>query len=446
MSAWAHRAARMLGVEEGEARVVSLSALLFFLLMGGYFLVRPVRDALGIAGGADDLEPLILTSAGVMLLIAPIYAWGVHRLERRRFVALVLRVCAMGMVCFFALFAVVGLEHLWGGRAFYVFVSVYNLFVVSVFWSVMADCFRLEPSKRLFGLISVGGTLGGVCGALAMGLLSGVPIVFGAPVWAMLICAVTLELAVRCFRAIDAERPHDHVPDPVAPSVWTGLTAICRSRYLMGVCAYITLSSVVWTLLYIEQGRLIEAHVEHASGRIALFAGIDVASNALALAMQLFAAGFVMRRMGVGIALALLPAIGVVGFLALPLLPAHGAVFGFAPVIWGLIAFQVVRRSVQFGIAKPARATLFTVVGRDERYKAKALIDTYVYRSGDALGAGLSRWIGAAGSTGPALPYIAAGLAGVWLVTGLALGASQRRRAHRRDAAEPPPAPALAGA
>ncbi|MEM1424832.1 MAG: hypothetical protein AAGH64_12630, partial [Planctomycetota bacterium] len=352
-------------------------------------------------------------------------AWGLHRLGRSRFVLALLRVCAAVMLGFFALFATLGLDHAYAGPAFFVFVSVYNLFIVSVFWSVMADRFRLECSKRLFGLISVGGTLGGVVGALAMGLSSGASFGVAAPVWAVFVSAITLEVAARCFRAIDRVRTHTDPARDIAPGVLTGVTAILRSRYLRGVCAYITLSSVVWTLLYIEQGRIIGAHVASDADRIAIFAAIDVASNALAVVVQLFASGFIMRRFGVGVALALLPAIGVAGFLALPTLPAETAT-GLAPVVWGLIVFQVLRRGVQFGVSKPARATLFTVVGPDERYKAKSVIDTYVYRSGDALGAGASKWLVGAGA---ALPYVAAGLAFLWLLSGVALGASQKKRA-----------------
>ena len=443
MSVWARRAARVIGVCEGEARIVTRSALMFFLLMGGYFLVRPLRDTLGISRGHEALERLIVVSALVMLLVAPVYAWGVHRLERSRLVPVVLRLCALGLVVFFGVFAVVGLEYALAGWAFYVFVSVCNLFVVSVFWSVMSDCFCLACSKRLFGLVSVGGTLGAVVGGLVTGLFAGVHVGLPAPVWAVLVSAVTLELASRCFSAIDRERPSVREDDALTPSVLSGITAIVRSRYLAGVCVYVTLSSVVWTLLYIEQGRIVDAHVASDADRIALFAAIDVVSNALAMVVQLFLAGAVMRRLGVGFALAALPAIGVLGFLALPALGSEASVLGVAPVLVGLVVFQVVRRAAQFGISKPARATLFTVVDRDQRYKAKSVIDTYVYRSGDALGAGVSRWIG---SVGVGVPYFAAVLAGVWLVSGIALGVAQSRRAERMSEGGPSPSGVLAGA
>lgn len=437
MSARIRRAARTLGVSEGEARIVGLSVLMFFVLMGGYFLVRPVRDAMGIAGGVRQLENLIFVTAGAMLLAAPVYAWTVRRLERRRFVALAMRLFALVLLGFFGVFLLTGASGesaVWPGRVFYVWVSVYNLFIVSIFWSVMADCFALESSKRLFGLISIGGTIGAFAGSAVMGTLGDAAPIMGVEVavWAMLVSAGSLEIASRCFRAIDRRRPaHDeHEHDPITPSLWSGITSTLRSRYLLGICAYITLSSMVWTLLYIEQGRIIEAHVEGEGSRIAVFARIDVAYNAIALFLQLFVAGHMMKRLGVGFALGLLPAIAAVGFLMLPLLGVRdGLLLGYAPVIWGLLAFQVVRRAVQYGLNKPARSTLFTVVNRDERYKAKCFIDTYVYRTGDAAGAGLSRWL-ASGVGG--LPYVAAGLACVWMVVGLVLGAQQRRLAHTR--------------
>ncbi len=444
------RLARDFGVADGEARVVALSALMFFVLMGGYFLVRPVRDAMGIAGGVRQLEWLILVTAGAMLIAAPIYAWAVRRYPRRRFVPLAMRLFALVLLGFFGLFLMTGTSGevaVWPGRIFYVWVSVYNLFIVSIFWSVMSDCFHLEPSKRLFGLISIGGTLGAICGSAVMGTLTQWEPLFGVgmPVWAMLISAASLEISARCFGEIDRAHPAEDQHHEIVPSLWSGVTATLRSPYLLGICAYITLSSVVWTLLYIEQGRIVASHVAADGSRIALFARIDVAYNTLALAMQLFIAGRVMNKLGVGFALALLPAIGAVGFLMLPVLSgSDSVVLGYAPVIWGLVIFQVVRRAVQYGLSKPARSTLFTVVGRDERYKAKCFIDTYVYRTGDAAGAGLSRWLSA---TVGGVPYVAAGIAIVWMGTGIALGISQRRRANHRTPStagfEPPPPPGV---
>ncbi len=435
---------RRAGVREDEAGLVASSALMFFLLMGGYFLVRPLRDALGIGGDEMELNTLIYAVSGVMILAVPVYGLLVRQFPRRVLVPWIFRASGVLLACFFLVFAVVGLEgegSRWPARVFFVFVSVYNLFVVSVFWSVMADVFRLEQGKRLFALVSIGGTIGALGGSALVGALSGLAPLGGIPVvvWGVLISALTLELSAQCFAVVERRMPPEDDGQRRGPSIVSGLTATLRSPYLLGVCAYMMLSSIVWTLLYLEQGAVFRQHLDTTEQRSQLFAIIDVSYNALTLVLQLFLAGHAMRLLGVTFALVALPVVAVVGFLALGAFSGADSAslwYGVAPAIWAFGAFQVVRRGVHYGLSKPARSALFTVVDRDEKYKAKCFIDTCVYRAGDAAGTmvsdvvnrGVLQVSGALAIPVGSVTYVAAGFASVWAIVGFALGRSVHRR------------------
>jgi AAA family ATP:ADP antiporter len=373
---------------------VVLALAYFFLLMLGYYLLRPLRESMGIAKGADKLPWLMTGTMFAMLLVNPAFAALVSRLPRRRFIPAAYRFFAVNLLVFFLLFKFLpghGGSAL--GYAFYIWLSVYNLFVVSVFWGLMTDLFQEEAARRLFSLIAVGGTVGAIAGAalsdaLARGVFLGLslPIRLG-PAGMMLLSAVFLELATRCVSALAnvcrlGDRPGG--PREPGPGLLTGLRLIVQSRYLAGICAYVLLFTITSTLLYLQQGSIVAAAFSDQQARTSAFARIDLYVNLLTLTAQVFFAGRFIGKFGLRPALVLLPALTIAGFGALWAWPFFAVV----------ALVQVVRRGLHYAVDRPAREMLYVPLGPDEKYKSKPFIDTFIYRGGDILGAWTQPFMG----------------------------------------------------
>jgi len=417
--------AKITGVRDDEIGVALLSCAYFFCVLCGYYILRPLREEMGLAGGVDTLPRLYLLNLGVMLVAAPVFGWLVNRFKRRAFIPAVYRFFMANMLIFFALTKMMsGSTEIALGRVFYVWVSVYNMWAVSLFWAYMADGFDLERSKRLFGFIAMGGTVGAIVGAAITANLVDVV----GRVNLILISIVLLELAVRCVGALGRRfaggeaRPDWHEAEATARGGFlSGVTTTLRSPYLLGISAYLFLYSLSSTFLYFEQAHIIGAAVVERAARAALFARIDLWVNLLTLALQIVVAGRLIPRIGVGITLTLLPILTVAGFLML----------GWAPVLVVLVIFQVVRRAGNYALIRPARETLYTIIPLDQKYKAKSFIDTFVYRGGDALGAGVFDALIRAGLGLAGIAFTAAPIAAVWGVVGLFLGTAQQRLAAK---------------
>jgi AAA family ATP:ADP antiporter len=423
---------RLVLVREGEWPALLRSAAYFFFLLSSYYILRPIRETLGIDRGADDLPWLMTGTLLAMLAVNPAFAALVARLPRRTFIPWTYRFFALNLLAFYALLALgpAGARTALG-YAFYIWVSVFNLFAVSVFWAVMADIWRPEQSKRLFGFIGVGGTLGAMAGAAATASLAGALGIFPL----LLVSAALLELAVRCALPL-LPRPGSpgwsgrQTPEP-GPGVLRGMELVSRSPYLLTICLYLFLYTILSTFLYLEQGGIITATLPDRAARTALFARIDLWVNILTVLAQVFLTGRIVRGLGIGPVLALTPAITALGFAALWAAPRLGI-----PILSALVAFQVVRRGMHYAMSRPSREMLFTVLGQDERYKSKPFIDTFVYRAGDMAGAWSPRFIvatlGRAGvAATAAIPLVAVPISLIALGTGLALGRMQRRRARQ---------------
>ena len=346
----------------------------FFTLLAGYYVLRPLRDQMGIAGGVKNL-PWLFTATFVTLLVAqPLYGALVAKLPRARFIPIVYHFFVANLVLFWLLLTL-DVAPVVVARVFFVWVSVFNLFAVAVFWSFMADLFTAEQGKRLFGFIGAGGTAGALLGPV-------ITIALSAPlgrVNLLIAAAVLLELAVFCVyrleRAAAAQAGPRAEPGRVGGNAFAALTELIRSPYLLGIGAWVSLLSFCATMVYLEQANIVSAAVHDRDTQTRLFAGIDLAVNLLSLATQVFATGQVLRRLGTGIAAGALPAVYVAGFAALAL----------APTLAAVLTLQVAQRWMNFAIANPARQVFFTVLGREEKYKAKNLIDVVVYRGSDAL-------------------------------------------------------------
>eukprot|EP00913_Durusdinium_trenchii_P006118 g5730.t1 len=366
--------ARLTDFRKGEQGPALMAAAYFFCLMFGYFLLRPLREALGLEGGVDSLRLLFLITLCVMLVVNIGYGWLVSRLPRKVFVPMVYRI-AIACLLVFTMLLVIGQEP--GGivgRVFYVWLSVFNLLAISVFWALMADTFTLEQGKRLFGFIGVGGTLGAIAGSALTWRLAGVV----GPVGLMVAATVLIELAAQIARVFARRGDADAAlkDQRVGGAAWRGLLDLVRSPYLAGIGAYVMLYTILSTLLYFEKMRIVDAAVEGVDSRAGVFAGIELAGQTLTVVLQLLLTGRLMRLLGVGALLAAAPVVTIAGFGALLAWPTLGVV----------TVFEATRRASNFALSKPARETLFTVVSRDEKYKAKGAIDTFVYRGGDAVG------------------------------------------------------------
>jgi AAA family ATP:ADP antiporter len=394
----------------------------FFTLLAGYYVLRPVRDQMGIAGGVKSL-PWLFTATFLSLLVAqPLYGELVARLPRVRFISIVYHFFVVNLVLFWVLLTF-DVGKVIVARVFFVWVSVFNLFAVAVFWSFMADLFTAEQGKRLFGFIGAGGTAGALLGPVVTIWLSA-PL---GPVNLLVAAAVFLEAAVFCVHRIErvADAPTDVDPrrQRVGGSAFAALPELIRSPYLLGVATWVSLLSFGATIAYFAQANIVSATIHGAAAQTRLFAGIDLAVGLLSLATQVFATAKFLKRFGTGIAAAALPAIYVVGFAALAIAPGLSVV----------VALQVAQRWMNFAIANPARQVFFTVVGRGEKYKAKNLIDVVIYRGSDALYGWVYDSLQALGLKLGAIALFALPVAAGWLVLSTALGRTQERLATKAD-------------
>jgi AAA family ATP:ADP antiporter len=416
-------------VRPDEVRALLLSCLYFFCLLSAYYIIRPMREEMGVTGGVRNLPWLYTGTLLSMLAVHPPFAALVARLPRQRFITLSYRFFAANILAFFLLFHLLGegTASVWAGRVFFVWTSVFNLFVVSVFWAFMVDIFHGDQAKRLFGFIGVGGTLGGIAGAaLTAGLAERV-----GPDNLLLVSALLLEVAVQCVRRLaDASaRAEVKAGEPfvqdgeqvIGGRVLAGISHVLKSPYLLGICTYMLLFTFGSTVLYFLQAQIAEKAFSDRASLTAFFASLDLAVNVLTLVTQAFLTGRIIRLIGVTLTLGLLPILSIVGFMAL----------GAVPVLAVFVVFQVLRRAGEYAVARPAREVLYTVLPREDKYKAKHFIDTFVYRAGDQVGAWSMAAMTALGLGVAGTAFVAAPIAVVWLGVALLLGRRQQALAAR---------------
>jgi len=393
----------------------------FFALLAGYYVLRPLRDQAGIAGGVRNLPWLFTATFATLLIAQPLYGELVAKLPRARFIPLVYHFFVANLAIFWSLLTL-GIETAIVARVFFVWVSVFNLFAVAVFWSFMADLFTSEQGKRLFGFIGAGGTAGSLLGPVVTIGLS-VPL---GPVNLLLAAIAFLEIAVFCVWRLERAATTQEGAALVAVDdrglgggAFAAFSELIRSPYLLGVGMWVSLLSFGATILYFEQANIVAATVHGAGAQTRIFASIDLAVGLLTLGTQVFATGRLLKRFGTGAAAGALPAVYVVGFAALALAPALAVV----------LVVQVVQRWTNFAIANPARQVFFTVVAREEKYKAKNLIDVVIYRGSDALYGWVFDSLQVLGLKFAGIAVCALPVAAAWLVLSAALGRTQERRA-----------------
>ncbi|CAM3368419.1 MFS transporter [Pseudomonas floridensis] len=406
-----------------ERTALLLGFAFHFCVLSSYYLVRPLRDALGLEGGADTLQWLFTATFLVMLLAVPLFGALVSGLPPGRFVPLIYRCIALTMIVFGVLIA----KHVAPvdvGRVFFVWISVYNLFIVSIFWSVLVDRFSSEQGQRLFGFIAAGGTLGTFIGPLLAATMA----TRLGPIALTLAAAVLLELAVRCYRGLLSRTEPRGQPKrsdlTLGGGILAGITLISRSPYLLGLVLFMLLHTTAATFLYFEQGRIVSDSYSDVASRTQFFAVVDLIVSALTLTLQLLLTGPLIRLIGVGGALVALPLATLIAFTAMAL----------APVPTTVALAQGLRRAVEFAIVRPAREVLWTVVSREAKYKSKNVIETLVYRGGDAASGWLSVGLTAVGAGFGVVAMLVVPVAGLWAGLCLWLAGRQKKMAAVTDA------------
>ncbi len=412
--------ARLLRVERDEAPAVVAGLLMFFLLFTGYALLRPVRDTMGIAGGVDNLQWLFTGTFVVMLAAIPLFGWVAARAARRRIQLWTYSFFAANLLGFAAAFTI-DPANPWIARAFYIWLSVFNLISISVAWSVLADLFSLAQAKRLFALMAAGMSAGGLAGPLlSVALVE--PLGFSG---LMMLSAAFLLASAAC--AYHLQRWRDRQPlsageeqtrrAPMGGNPFAGIGTVLRSPYLLGIATFVVLLASVTTFLYFEQARLIELYFPDRTDQTKVFSYLDIVVQSLTIVTQLFLTARIAQRLGIVVLLASVPLVMALGFLWLALAPTFAV---FAVVM-------VFRRAGGYALARPGREMLFTVVAPEAKYKAKNVIDTAVYRGADAVSAWVKTLVDAIAGN-PAAVYVGGMvLALAWAWTGLSLARAQKR-------------------
>ena len=417
---------KVFGLERHEYAAVAWSFSYFFCVLSSYYILRPVREAMAVGSGPDTIPYLFIGTFVAMLFATPIFGWVASRFPRRVFLPWVYLFFVSNILIFWAVFSealAAGQEYVWLGRVFFVWLSVFNLFVVSVFWSFMADIYTREQGRRLFGIITSGGSIGALIGGAAtsayvvrIGFQNLFPI-----------SGALLILAVLCITQLRkwVHREHEEEiaetvesSEPLGGGPLAGITHLLSSRYFAAIAISSVIASLLGTALYMFAADLVDQAIPNADEQTQFFSNMNVATNAISLIGQMFLVKHVVARFGIGVSLALLPIISVVGFVLLALDPVLGVV----------AVLTVARRALGFGFSKPTTDMLYSVVTPEEKYKTKNFIDTAIYRGGDVVGTWSVKLMGALGMAG--ISVVMLPFAVLWAIVSLWLGRDYRRRAR----------------
>jgi AAA family ATP:ADP antiporter len=421
---------KVVAVQPEELPAVGWCWVYAFALLAANYILTPIRDQMGVAGGVRNLPWLFVgTLAGTILLNVP-FGWLVKKLPRSRFIPLTYRFFAVMLLLFgVAMHFATKEQSVWVGRLFFIWVSVANLFAISVFWQLNVDLFSPAQGKRLFGFIAAGATIGAIVGSAYISIVAKTV----SPTVLLVSAAVLFEVAVFCagrlgrlspaLHRLPAEQAAKADERPVGGGVLAGILHAVRSPYLLGVSAFLLLYSVTSTFVYSQQAAIVAHDLTDRAAQTEFFSNINFGVNTVALVLQLFFTGRIVLTLGVALALAILPVITMGGF----------AVLAMTPTLAVIGTFQVVRRGIEYAVTRPAREVIYTVVSREDRFKSKGFIDTFVYRLGDQVGIWSSTMFTSIGSSMASIAAI--GIALVWLFTALWLGGQQKKREAEQQAA-----------
>jgi AAA family ATP:ADP antiporter len=414
---------RMVDVRESEAPGLIGSFLYFFFLLSSFYVMRPLREEMGVAGGVNRLPWLFTGTFLATLTIVPLWGALVAWMPRRRLVPIAYRFFALTILLFYVLLRFPSMKT-FVAPAIFIGISVYNLFVVSIFWSLMADLYSAEQGMRLFGFVAAGGTAGAIAGPFLATLLA--PRV--GPANLLLVSAAALEMASQSAMWVVRHGPvrtEARVDEPpLGGGILAGVPLLVRSGYLLTLAAHVLLFTVTATVLYFQQANITASAFTDSGLRTAFFAKIDLSVNVLSLFIQSAATGRILKRVGAGAALALVVLVTLAAFGGLATIPGLTVLF----------LSMTARRSAGYALERPAREVLFTVVTREEKYKAKNLIDTVVYRGGDVATAWLQQGLTAGGIGMRAMVIGSLPVTGLWLLLVYFLGKRQETLARQQQA------------
>ena len=452
---------RILNIKKTERPLAVLSVVYFFCILCGYFFLRPVREAMGVSRGMDELRWLFVVTSLVSLVLVLAFGGVVARTNRRRFIPIAYLFVITCLIVFSGILIADGatgggligtdsetLAARYVGYVFFVWLSSINLFVTSLFWAFMVDVFDMGQGKRLFAFIGIGGTLGALAGGWATSVISGMTESVYLPAGLMLTGAAFFGVAIFVMLKLDrlafgggasrltADEPHlegaegeGDGPTNIGGTFYDGIKAVVGSPYLLGIAAYIVAMAVSNTLIYFTQANIILDNTDTFSQRVAGFAQFDALAQVATLFVQIFVTAHVIKRIGVGWTLVILPVVTMAGFAVLSM----WTVFGVMAV------FQAIHRATRYAVSRPARETLFSVVSPADKYKAKPVVDVFLYRAGDVAAAGADSMFAALGVS---LAWVAAAtvpFAGGWAILCLVLGRAQLAKAAGTPMREPDP-------
>jgi len=392
---------RLVAVESGEWPRLFLAFFYFFFLLGGYFMLRPVRGTIA-ANNSEILHWLYTGTFVTMLAIVPVFGFLVSRFRRGQFIPAIYVFFILHLLLFAA-----GFEGdatpAWLQRTFYIWLSVFNLFVVSIFWSFMADIFRPGQAQRLFGFIMAGGSVGAI---IAPSFTKGSVAGYGAS-GVMLTSAVFLAVATalaiwlgRYARKDQQNRP----AEIIGGGIWEGAVRVFRSEYLLYACLLMLLHNGVSTFLFNGLAVLVNEHIAGFEERTTFFSHVDQVVQILAFAFQFLITSRLVRYFGMQRTLVLIPAILAGGFVIL------GSSMGL--VLFA--AVQVAQRALNYGVLGPAKEMLFTVVDRETKYKSKNFIDTAVYRGSDVAASWVFKGLSSSGLSIAQMTWVYLPVMGLW--------------------------------
>ncbi len=414
---------KSLGISRDEFAAVVWSFAYFFCILSAYYMLRPIRDAMAIDSGVSTIPWLFTGTFAVMLIVAPVFGWIASRFPRKQFLPWVYYFFVSNILIFYIAFSIAEqqmLDQVWIGRAFFVWLSVFNLFVVTVFWSFMADIYSKEQSRRLFGVISAGGSTGAVLGPTITGALV-IPVGFQ---YLLPISALLLLAGVYCIyrlrhwvRHRERKNNSDSIESAkiIGGSAFEGMLLVFRKPYFGMIAVALLLANFVGVFTYTYLLELVNISFEGTNRHTQVLAWIDAAINVFSFIGQLLLVKISVRKIGVGYTLALLPIVSALGF----------ALLALNPVFLIMAVLQILRRSLTFGFSKPTNDMLYSVVSTEEKYKVKNFIETAIYRSGDVIGAWSIRFLSGIGISGTAIICIPIAIA--WAALSIRIGREYRR-------------------
>lgn len=401
----AYRILRLwLNVEITELKALLSAFTCALMMFAAYSILRPVRDTMGVTSGVASLPYLFWGTFFCMLAVQPIYGWLLSHYRRAIILPRIYVFFSVMLLAFYAWFFLQQ-DHTWVARVYFVWVSVFNLFITAMFWSLMAEVFSREQAGRLFGFIAGGISLGGLLGPLLASLLVkplGTINLLLISAALLLISAALMRQVIRWYEArSDIEKNTVDVDFQLKGNAWSAFTQVAQSPYLIGIAVFVFLLTCVNTILYVEQQRAVAAAISDPDARTALFANVDFWVQVLSLTGQIFLFSHLLTRFGFKTLVGVVPIIMIGAFVVIGLVPSLSVVMGAT----------IIRRVGEYAIIRPCRDMLFTVVSREEKYQAKSLIDTFIYRGGDALSASAYAGVVALVSTAT----LAAGVTGVMI-------------------------------